>query len=84
VIVGSQADAGSSKDGSDGEVECSDGEPDYEIVRDKMAQLTRMKTQLIQLRGIMSAVQSVEVSSGTVQVCVCVCVRANKKCNVIV
>jgi hypothetical protein len=76
VIVGSQADAGSSKDGSDGEAECSDGEPDYEIVRDKVAELNRMKAQLAQLKGIMSAVQNVDICNGTIQVCVCACVRA--------
>jgi hypothetical protein len=70
VIVGSQADAGSSKDGSDGEAECSDGEPDYETVRDKMAELNRMKAQLAHLKGIMSAVPNIENSTGTIQVCV--------------
>jgi hypothetical protein len=50
VIVGSQPDVVSSKDGSDGEAEFSDGEPDSEIVRDKIVELNRMKAQLAQLK----------------------------------
>jgi hypothetical protein len=71
VVVDSQIYVGSSKDGSDGEAECSDGEPEYEIVRDKVAELNRMKAQLAQLKGIMSAVQNIESSNGTIQVCAC-------------
>ncbi|XP_023701628.1 uncharacterized protein LOC111861362 isoform X4 [Cryptotermes secundus] len=67
VATGSQADVGSSKDGSDGEAECSDGEADSEIVRDKIAELNRMKAQLARLKGIMSAVQNIESSDGTIQ-----------------
>jgi hypothetical protein len=79
VIVGSQVGAGSSKDGSeDGEAECSDGEPDYECVRDKVAELNMMKAQLAQLKGIMSAVQNVEGINGTPQVSV------DRKCNMAV
>lgn len=83
-IIGLQADVGSSKDGSDGEAECSDGEPDSEIVRDKIAELNRMKAQLAQLKGIMSAVQNIESSNGTIQVCVHVHERENRKCNITV
>jgi hypothetical protein len=79
MVVGSQVDAGSSKDGSeDGEAECSDGEPDYDTVRDKVAELSMMKAQLAQLKGIMSAVQNVEGINGTTQVGV------NRKCNMTV
>lgn len=86
VIVGSQADVGSSKDGSDGEAECSDGEADSEIVRDKIAELNRMKAQLARLKGIMSAVQNIEGSDGTIQVRERADVhgRENRKCNITV
>ena len=79
VDVGSQVGIGigSSKDGSeDGEAECSDGEPDY-VVRDKIAELNMMKAQLAQLKGIMSAVQNIGGSNGTIQVGV------DRACNVI-
>jgi exonuclease V gamma subunit len=49
-------------------------------VQDKIAELNRMKAQLAQLKGIMSAVQNMESSDGTIQVCVC----ANIKCNMTV
>jgi hypothetical protein len=68
VDVGSQVGIGSSKDGSeDGDPECSDGESDY-VVQDKIAELNMMKAQLAQLKGIVSAVQNVGSSNGTIQV----------------
>lgn len=76
MIVGSQVDAGSSKDGSeDGEAECSDGEADYEVVRDKVAELNMMRAQLAQLKGIMSEVQNTEGINEIYQVGV------NRKCE---
>jgi hypothetical protein len=78
VNVGSQVGAGSSKDGSeDGEAECSDGEPDYEVVQDKIAELNMMKAQLAHLKGMVSAVHNTGGSNGTVQVGV------DGACNVI-
>jgi hypothetical protein len=68
VDIGSQVGVGSSKEGSeDGEAECSDGEPDY-VVRDRIAELNMMKAQLAQLKGIVSAVQNIGNSNGTIQV----------------
>jgi hypothetical protein len=79
VIVEPQVDAGSSKDASEnGEAECSDGEADYETVRDKVAELNMMKAQLARLKGIISAVQNMEGVNGTTQV------SMNRKCNMIV
>lgn len=69
VIVGSQTNIGSSKDGSeDGDPECSDGEQDYDVVQGKIAELNMMKAQLAQLKGIMSAVQNIDGTNGTTHV----------------
>jgi hypothetical protein len=68
VDIGSQVGIGSSKDGSeDGEAECSDGETDC-AVQDKIAELNMMKAKLAQLKGIVSAVQNIGSSDGTIQV----------------
>ena len=68
VDIVSQVGIGNSKDGSeDGDPECSDGEPDH-VVQDKIAELNMMKAQLAQLKGIVSAVQNIGSSHGTIQV----------------
>ena len=66
--IGSQMDIESSKDGSEGgDPECSDVEQHY-VVQDKIGKLNMMKTQLAQLKGIISAVQDIVSSNGTIQV----------------
>ena len=76
VGVGSQVGIGSSKnDSEDGDPERSDGEPDY-VMQDKIAELHVMKAQLAQLKGIVSAVQNIGSSNGTIQVGV------DRACNV--
>jgi len=80
VDVGSQVGIGSSKDGSEGgDPECSDGEPDY-VVQDKIAELNMMKAQLAQLKGIVSEVQNIESSNGTIQVGVNRAYNVNLNC----
>lgn len=80
VDVGSQVGIGSSKDGSeDGDPECSDGDPDY-VVQDKIAELNMMKAQLAQLKGIVSAVQNIGSSNGTIQICVDRAYNVNLNC----